>query len=296
MSLTRTASGLQSLHRFLNVDVIVYCEGRTPAAGDDVVPEDKEINAYENTTDVYYWSKVVASLGLTKRYHFKSLGSKSSLRKTAQDAALNGITTITVCVDSDYEPLIGFTFNTDRTCRTYGYSWENDVLSDEVFLELIGDVIGVGPTQTDVLNEIRSALDLLRPVLAGWTEVDVSLTKLCKGCVFDREKPTASLQFPDHPKLREAALAQRLTDLGYIRKPRKVASVSAADVDRICYGKLWSKNLYHYAKEILSRFEIQNPSYELFMRQAIAATFRRIDSVHGGALLVFHRSQAAAFA
>jgi Protein of unknown function (DUF4435) len=294
VTLTRTASGLQSLHRFLNVDIVVYCEGKALMVEDE--EEGQDLVTYENTADVYYWSKVAANIGLVKRYHFKSIGSKSTLEKIANQAAANGITTITICVDADYEPLIGQTFNTVRTCRTYGYSWENDVLSDEVFLELIEDVIGIGPSQTLALNEIRAALGDLRPVLSKWTEIDISLKSLGKGCVFDRKRPTSCLDFQRHPELREAALVQRLAELGYSRGPRRVASVSAGDASRRCFGKLWAKNLYHYGMQILQRFDLQRPSYELFMRQAIAATFRRVSAIDSGAFLSFHRSQAAAFA
>jgi hypothetical protein len=275
----------------LNADIVVYCEGKATGIVDD---DNRSEATYRNTADVYYWSKVVSSLGLTKRYHFKSLGSKSSLRKTAEDAVANDITTITVCVDADYEPLLGLEFHTARTCRTYGYSWENDVLSDEVFLELIEDVIGIGPLQTNAINEVRTALVKLRPVLAKWTVIDLSLIKRGKGCLFDREKPAASLNFQRHPELRETALSQRLIELGYSRGPRKVASVSVTDVSRRCFGKLWSKNLYHYGMQIFTRFQVQKLSYDLFMRQAIAATFRRVATIGGGEFLKFHRAQAAA--
>ena len=287
MSLSRTASGLRSLHRFLGVDIVVYCEGKRNGG---------EGQEYDNTSDVYYWSKVVSALKLNKKYHFKSLGSKSTLRKTAEDAASNNIATITVCVDSDYDNFIGFKFSTDRTCRTYGYSWENDVLHEEVFFDIIEDYIGIGPAQTAALAEAKAAIKELEPVLAKWIEIDLSLVKIGKGCVFDRERPTACMDFECHPNLREAALAQKLNNLGYTRRPRRIANIPASDSWRVCYGKLWSKNLYHFGMKILSKFEVSKLPYDTFMRQAIAATFRRVTELDNGGFLLFHRAQATAFA
>lgn len=289
MTLRRSKSGLQSMHRFVNSDIVVYCEGGR------ISPPGTNADNIGTTLDIYYWSKVVGTFAIDKKFHFKSVGSKSSLRKIAEDADAGGITTISVCIDADYEPYIGFEFNTTRTSRTFGYSWENDVLSEEVFLEVIQDLIGVGENQSRALAEIRSELDRLRGPLANWTEIDISLKKLGKGCLFDREKPQSCLDFENPPKLRTAALRAKLIALGYVRRPRRVVEVHQNDVFKVCYGKLISKTLYHYAVAVLVSFGLQKPQYDLFMRSAIAATFRRYAQALGGALETHHLAQRRCF-
>ncbi|WP_431674454.1 hypothetical protein [Rhizobium leguminosarum] len=265
----------------MNTDITVYCEGKSEGSAD---PE-------QTTLDVYYWRKVVGGLGLSKRYHFKSVGSKSTLREIAQVAENESISTVTVCYDRDYDHQLGKAFPSHRTASTRGYSWENDVLSGNVFLDVVADIIGPGASQAESLLQVGIELQRTRRTLAKWTEIDISLQKVQKPSIFDRKNPSGALDHQNLPHLRENALRARLISCGYVRRPRRVCEVSEDAVTDVCFGKLIARSLYHYAMKICNNFAIAKVTYDYFMRQIIAAAFRDPQS----ALVNYHKGQSAAF-
>jgi hypothetical protein len=289
MMVTRTASGLRSLHRFVGADIVVYCEGGSSSTLSVSVADKYESH------DIYYWTEAVKAMQLGKKCHFKSVGSKTTLKKLAIAVTVGGIETVTICYDSDYDVILGQPLPGGRTCHTLGYSWENDVLDDSVFRTIIKDLIGNGPQQEEALQKATLRICEFKNELAEWTQVDISLRRRGFRCVFDRENPSSNLDFNSHPSIRTNALKQLLIALGYKLKPRSVFAVTASNSLLVCFGKLVSKAMYHLAVDVLRKFGVARLDYDVFMRLAIANTFKQLENVYSGELARLHRDQVSCF-
>ncbi|MBT9373451.1 hypothetical protein [Rhizobium sp. CSW-27] len=100
MTFKRTGSALHSLHRFFSVDAIVFCEGGEVLEYTSAVSQ----SPGTPTLDTFFWSSLVRTLALNKRFHFKSVGAKSITMAIAQEVEALGIVTVSVCMDRDWTP------------------------------------------------------------------------------------------------------------------------------------------------------------------------------------------------
>jgi len=191
----------------------------------------------------------------------------------AKDVERAQVQSITVCMDSDYDRLVGNQQLTYRTAWTMGYSWENDVANMTTLQGVLTTLVG-GAAGAAILQELQERVSRLEQELQRWTEIDISLCARGYGGLFDRNKPLSAIDMSDPPTVRHGPLAQRLTEAGYHRKPRKVVSVATAEVTRICFGKLVSRALYHTFVGLLRRTTTIRLDYEMFMRLAISETIR----------------------
>lgn len=270
MSLRRSAGALHSLNRFYRVDVVVFCEGGESLAYEDAV----KAAHTDGTLDALYWEAVISSYGFQKKYHVKSVGSKQTLSLIARDAHQEQVTSVSVCMDSDYDRLRGTHYATPRSAWTRGYSWENDVVTPTALESIAAMLAGSGASGLAMLQELRDKILRLEQELQRWTEIDISLCARGYGGLFDRDKPLAAVDMNDPPTVRHAALSQRLGAAGYHRKPRKVVSVALGEVACVCYGKLVSRALYHAFVAALRRATNLRLDYEVFMRLAISETMK----------------------
>ncbi|BCM21646.1 hypothetical protein [Mesorhizobium sp. J8] len=270
MIFRRSVSALHSLHIFFGVDVVVFCEGGPSLAYREAVVAAGQ----DGTLDTMYWSSIVSTYGIDKRFHFKSIGGKENIDAISYDISVLNIDTITVCRDSDYDRALGRGRTGKRIAYTNGYSWENDVIQLLALESLVRNLIGTGPTQSALILELREKVAKLETDLQPWTEIDVSMFVRGRGCLFDRERPLAAIDMRTPPTLRFNALAQRLSDAGYRRRPRKVVSVSVSQVTLVCYGRMLSKAIYHTVVNLLRRVSDMRIGYEVFMRLAISETVK----------------------
>lgn len=292
MSLKRTSSALHSLHRFFRVDMIVFCEG-----GDALSYESAVGNAPGSPTlDTFFWSRLVETLGLNKSFHFKSVGAKSITTEIAQEVQSLGVTTISVCMDSDYDGCLGLLRKFPRACYSTGYSWENDVLNELVVEQIVTDFIGNGINEAAKTREYMDKLDLLRIELVKWTEIDISLRRLGKKSIFNRTKPASSLDFTNIPSLREDELRRRLNEIGYVRRPKRAVNLAAHQCLKICFGKLVSHAVYQAVGKIFDFFDVRRLSYDQFMRLAITKTTGNLNHTSHALLASNFRAQAHCFA
>lgn len=272
MTFRRSPGALHSVHLFFGVDVVVYCEGgRSLPLVDSIGATSSEI-----TLDTIYWRSVVSSYGLPKTFHFKSIGGKENIRQICLDVDRLNLNNITVCKDSDYDHFVHADRPPRRVARTFGYSWENDVVKLPVLESLITSVIGVGPDGEAVIQELRTKILQMEIDLRRWAEVDISLCMRGRAGIFDRVTPLATIDMSAPPTIRVDALADRLKSAGYRRKPRKIVSVAAADVTNICFGKLISRALYHTCSYFFKKTTNTRMEYELFMRLSINETMKSV--------------------
>lgn len=124
MTLRRTASALHSLNIFYQVDIVVFCEGGESVSYENATNSSRT----DGTLDSLYWEGIIGFYNTGKTYHVKSVGSKSTLKLLAEDVLERDISTISICMDADYERVLGGNCHGPRVAWTMGYSWENDVV------------------------------------------------------------------------------------------------------------------------------------------------------------------------
>jgi len=268
-ALRRTASALHSLHRFFRVDIVVFCEGSDSVDYNRAIAREL---GNQTSLDVMFWSSVVQLLGTNKTYHFKSVGSKETLNAICKDIVDQDVSTISVCRDRDYDEILNRMSNCTRVCYSSGYSWENDVTHLSVVKSVILDFIGPGPQQTADLDLMESRFDLFRTSLPYWVEIDISLIRMRKKGIFDRKSANNCLDFEDHPSLRVAGLKTLLAELGYKTRPKRVLTIPEERALQVCFGKLVSKAIFHYAQKLFEKYNIGNIKYDQFMRLLISKT------------------------
>ena len=216
-------------------------------------------------------------MNIGKKVHFKSIGSRATLLAIARMLEAEECENITICMDLDYDEALSSKFESKRVCYTHGYSWESDVLHEDVLPNLLRHFIGV-PNE-DIISELNRNIDRYKVVMSEWCEVDLSLRNKNKACVLDREKPQSIV---DHtrgwPEINVERLRLKLRQCGYKRKPRIVYRVTTDNVMRVTYGKAISAFMYHlvvsFAKRLSAKVRID---YDNFMRVAIAETFSLIE-------------------
>ncbi|MCZ8377029.1 MAG: DUF4435 domain-containing protein [Beijerinckiaceae bacterium] len=270
MNLRRSTSSLHSLNIFYKADVVVFCEGGTSLGYQQAI----SMTQNDGTLDSLYWESVINAFYNNKIYHVKSVGNKNTLKLIAEDVKNNNIKSISICMDSDYDRVLGKQYGGPRVVYTMGYSWENDVMSFPVLENLFQSLAGNGASGTAAFNDFRQRTSLLASWLQRWTEIDISCCARGKLALFDRQRPLSVIDMNDPPKPNHAMLAQRLLTIGYKRGPKRVVAVKPQEVTEVCFGKLISRALFHAFKAALKIIKVKAPDYEIFMRLAISETIK----------------------
>lgn len=291
MTFRRTASALHSINQFYNVDIVVFCEGGEAISYSAAISS----TSTDGTLDSLYWETVIERYQTGKKYHVKSVGSKSVLDKIADDVQNQNSDNVSVCMDSDYDRIRGVNCGRPRVALTWGYSWENDVVSQRVLGELLSNILGPGAAGLSARQELANHMNQLERDFPRWTEIDISLCTRGKTAIFDRKKPASSIDINNPPNLNDNILLNRLNQAGYTRKPRKVISVNCGEVAQICFGKLISRSVYHIFCKILKSTKSPKVSYELFMRLAIGETLKQAEAGNLNEYWDHMRLQRAAF-
>lgn len=274
MTFRRSRSALSALKIFYRVDIVVFCEGGQSVAVDDAL----KVTAEKRTLDTVYWSNVASFLDTGRSYHLKSVGCKVTLLAIAQDIELSGVSGSSVCMDSDYDRLVGRNASYVRLAYTHGYSWESDVLNRSVMDGVLRHLIGEPPPA--IFIRLHSAIDQFETAVAKWCDADIMCSLRARPSIFDRDRPLRSLDMVgDQLTLREEFLRERLTAAGYRRLPRRRNSISPSISLRVMYGKLLGKYLYHLMVRIITPIvDRLRLDYDAFMRIAISETFSQIRS------------------
>jgi hypothetical protein len=223
------------------------------------------------------------------------VGNKEALKSIAVDVEKSSVTTVTVCLDSDYDHILGGALSFRRIAYTYGYSWENDVISPLVILKILSCVIG--PVPTKVAQALLAALTQLETDIAPWCETDIALRAKKLPSIFSREKPLSCADMNKHPPcLNHISLKTKLKEFGYVRRPKRVVAVTSSTSIRIAYGKLISRLAYHmvwwFAKQCMPNVRM---SYSMFMTHAIAHTYSFVGSGQLPELARHYSAQISAF-
>ena len=288
----RSASSLASLHKFYGVEIVIFCEGGPSRTTSEAL----SVAADGRTLDSIFWETVLNFNGFTRKYHIKSVGSKSVLVSIANDISKMKMSNISVCVDSDYDRILSRSSANHRVAFTHGYSWESDIIFAEILERVL--VFLIGPVSDATKRTLDDSIASIAEECVYWGEIDISLRRLNRPCIFDRDKPLRCVclgTFP--PSLDQSTLGRRLAELGYRRRPRRTVALSKDTSLRLMFGKLAGKLMYHLvtalARQVMPNARVD---YDMFMKTAISVTF---DYAARGALpeiAEHYRSQDAAFA
>jgi hypothetical protein len=268
MTFRRTPSGLQSLHLFFRADIVVFCEGGVPLNFEAALQDTTE----RETLDTLFWRRICEFCDPKRKYHFKSVGSKTTLREIARDIIERNVQSILVCVDKDFDEVCARKIAHDQVVYTFGYSWENDAVAFDVIDRVFFRLLGRSPATAAVLATARDRLRIFAARLIRWTEIEIALYTRGEGTLFPRDNPLAMVDLNgDFPILCENRLRTRLAALGYRRGPRITLRVADDEVLQRSWGKLISQYTFQVAQQLLrERDRHLRPNYNLFMRLVIA--------------------------
>jgi hypothetical protein len=295
VNFVRTPAGLAVMHKFLNVDKILFCEGGPMIRRD----AQSLLGAAPQTLDMIFWSHVLKFLGIKKKIHIKSCGSKSNVLAILRACASEDAKTVVFAIDSDYQEFLKCpeieSFG-PKLVRTHGYSWESDVINEEILLRIMRHF--VGPLDNKFKRVIEQDISIVRNKLHKWSNIDLDLIFSTRLGIFDKEKPARyTRQGSGKPDLDEAFLNQCLERRGYAYDQAQTAFFGAEESFRFTFGKLASFFMYclltWHAK---NRTSLKNLAYDEFMRLAISNTFSPPRKRHQIKLKEFYSRQSQVFA
>jgi hypothetical protein len=119
---TRTAQGLSNLHLFYGVDFVAFAEGGTET---DVA---RGGASGTGTPDELFWQGSFETIRPDLKVQVVLRGSKTTLQPIAEMVARGELSNVVVCMDADYEHVVGTATRHRHVIYTWGYSWENDVI------------------------------------------------------------------------------------------------------------------------------------------------------------------------
>jgi hypothetical protein len=146
MIFTRTTRGINNLHRFYNVDFIVFLEGGATSYNKEEVYAGKYS---DETEDIIFWKRVFTIFVPDRKLKFKSIGSKRTLKQISDDIIDGTLTSIILTMDNEFDEVLNKRIIHRQIYYTHGYSWENDVWSPIVVKRIIKEI-----TAIDIENDI----------------------------------------------------------------------------------------------------------------------------------------------
>ena len=278
MSLQRSPGSLANLHLFFKVERVVYCEGSA-----NLTVADVEAGAGdEETLDVAFWQAVFVTFSPDRKTHFKSIGSKSSLLTIAAQVIANNIPNVIICLDRDFDHYRGMQLNDSRVLYSFGYSWENDVLTSG---SLDPIYFGFRNRNANSENDFATLVKFHGRFLSAakrYCEYDLHFVSNGDAGMFPRDAPQSviSQAAGQVPSLNDTRLKALLKLRGYTRGPRPKVKIDFAEIGHVMFGKVLSKFVF------LSVRHFSQPAgnfvqYNNFMRLAIV---KFADSLAGNAL------------
>jgi len=241
MSHRRTASGISNLSLFHNASGTVYVEGGDSLTSTEIKTGKYNVRSY----DILFWELVFSLFRPDRKYHFKALGSKTTLSSIMSGIEEGTIRRTVVCADRDFDHINGRKSKSSEVLYTHGYSWENDVWSANVVESIFLMLCPVASGQLDVGPLIRRSLEILEASLY-WPVVADFLCALMDATVIPRDSLACvihdSVKLPqlDRVLLRSRVRAARS------RRPKgcKLKGVQKPNVSRDCCGHLFGHLCY----------------------------------------------------
>lgn len=156
MTIIRTPTGLSNQHLFWGVDAIVFVEGGSDRFSVQQVYSG--LSGYQSI-DVLFWQAVFSYFLTGKKYQFRPIGSKGTLKTIANEIRTGNLKHVFVAMDRDHDRCLGSLIQAPGVLYTYGYSWENDVFNKTVIQNLFKLMCPVSLSGINYKKDIESIIN-----------------------------------------------------------------------------------------------------------------------------------------
>jgi len=155
MTFRRTPSGLSNFYLFVDAEAVVFLEG-----GDQSFNRNEVENGLysDKAQDIHYWSLMFDLYLPGRKFQFRSVGSKETVRSIAIDVSEGKISNVIVAMDRDFDDFLGSMISGNNIIYTYGYSWENDCCNEFSVTKAVISLSGLCPSKEDEILSIVSKL------------------------------------------------------------------------------------------------------------------------------------------
>lgn len=272
MTFERSRRGQENRAAFFDADLTCYIEG----------VEDRE-----RSFDVLFWSSIFRAVFPDLKVHFTCRGGKPVLQALARDLIQKDVSRTIVAMDADYcRNFEGNLISDHRVMYTFGYSWENDIYSQECLEDLYADL-----TLHAIVPENRKAFltdsieqfshEARRPIIGDF------LALAQKGSVFDRSRPGRYvIRCPQH--CAKFGFSLYLSDLRAVRpslrgnEKRNVSKPIEPTLPHLV-GKVYEIAVRYIVEGCVTRFGDGNRvSANEMRRSGIATLSRRVGQAQAG--------------
>ncbi len=141
MLFSRTTCGLDNIHLFYGVEVMVYIEGE---------------NDYEKFDKEFYEIIFSNLLGInSSKYKVITMGGCSEVKQRYEEIVVNNISNSVCILDRDYNFIKqSLIYDPNLLKFTYGYSWESDFWSDKIIYRVIEMLSGKKISRLNNFDEL----------------------------------------------------------------------------------------------------------------------------------------------
>lgn len=182
MLFSRSNHGLNNIHLFYGVEVVIYIEGETS-------PEKYDENFYKTILNNLLHIK-------SERFKIIPLGGCENVKKRYEEILLNNISNSICVLDRDYSFIKqSIIYNPKLLKFSYGYSWENDFWSDKIIYRIIEFLSGGRVSQLDNFEELLSNTKKYAKKLSCYD----LLSQIHAECVLDKSKASFGVRLDYDP-------------------------------------------------------------------------------------------------
>lgn len=200
MIFRRTSSGLSNFHLFIDAEAVVFLEGGATSFTREKVEDGKFTSV---SSDIRYWQALFTHYLPSRKFEFRSIGSKQIVKSIALDIKNGNISNVIAVMDRDFDNLTGEIIDGDNILYTYGYSWENDCWCKQTIYSAVISLTGLCAASTNDVDDIISDLfNCFSKQVKSAVKAD-SLMLQNGASFFDRERPAryVSIDAGGRPKL-----------------------------------------------------------------------------------------------
>ncbi|ENU27651.1 hypothetical protein [Acinetobacter modestus] len=273
----RTSSGLNNLPKFSKSDLVAYTEGGKKSYS--IIQIDQgEFSS--QSIDIDFWKEILNIHGCTRKIYFKAIGSKTSGDELTQRIIEGKVTNTLIFKDKDLDHYLDKYISHPSIIYTKGYSWENDVFTQENITEIINDYIFYDipfKSKTNIENSFKNlekiGSKLIRLELIFRKHGIRFLTNVSGEAIIKNGEIDMNFLIK---KIKSIAQSNS------IKRPFKYVKIQKSfNFYLDCYGKIFESISYHLTANILKELtDIKNFSKEIFQRNALRIFFNSLKMNH----------------
>ena len=259
------------MHRFLGVDAVVFVEG---GASTYTLQEVEKGSYNSQADDLKYWQIIFTSFASRGKFHFRAVGSKTTIMEIAALIASGQVHHIFAAMDRDFDNLVGAIPKVAGVFYTLGYSWENDVWTSAVVFATFRKFNTAPGSEDAAKKEIEEAFLMFSKRVRRGVCVDAILAK-------NNLEPLAREKFVKvvrpvkggPPALAATAIKDLIRKHRLNTRPARVFGGGIkVDVLGDCQGHLLENFGYHLLVYVLSKYcKIKTTPRDLLVPAAIDA-------------------------